>query len=169
MSISNTVQILSLLAIGLALVASVVQNRQIAKQTIEAARQSTLVGASLQQNAYRMLLDNASQGRTTFFLNNPHLLRWYLASRGLASRSHRVNQRALYAMVRLDTHEANYLSYGAGQLNEEMWSAWRRVLEADFSMAVFRRVWPNVKQFYAWSFVNYVERTVLRDADADDD
>ena len=64
-------------------------------------------------------------------------------------------------MVRLDIHEANYLSYGAGQLNEERWSAWRRVLEADFSMAVFRRVWPKVKEFYARSFVNYVNETIV--------
>jgi hypothetical protein len=160
MSISDTVQILSLLIIGLALVASIVQNRQMAKQTIEAGRQSTLVGASLQQNAYRMLVDNSNSGRIAFFLDNPHLLRWYLSSRGLASRSHRVNQRILYAVVKLDSHEANYLSYAAGLLNEEMWNAWRRVLEVDFSIAEFRLVWPNVKEFYAGSFVKYVDEKI---------
>ena len=161
MSISDTVQILSLLVIGLALVASILQNRQMAKQTMEAARQSGLVGASLQQNAYRMLVDNANNGRTAFFLNNPQLLRWYLSSRGLATRSHRINQRILYAMVKLDSHEANYLSYADGQLNEEMWIAWRRVLEVDFTMAEFRVAWPNVKEFYARSFVNYVDEKIV--------
>jgi hypothetical protein len=161
MSISDTVQILSLLVIGLALAASLVQNRQLAKQTIEAARQSGFVGASLQQNAYRMLVDNANTSRTTFLLDHPHLLRWYLSSRGLDFRSHRVNQRILFAMVKLDGHEANYLSYTAGQLNEEMWSAWRGVLERDFSMTEFHLVWPNVKECYAGSFVNYVDETIM--------
>jgi hypothetical protein len=160
MSISDAVQVLSLLVIGLALVASILQNRQIAKQTLEAARQSSLVGATLQQNAYRMLVDNGSNTRMAFFMNNPQLLRWFLGSRGLATRSHRVNQRILYAMVKLDGHEANYLSYADGQLTEEMWSAWRRVLEVDFTLAEFRLAWPSVKEFYAGSFVTYVDQTI---------
>jgi hypothetical protein len=161
MNISDTVQILSLLVIGLALVASILQNRQMAKQTMEAARQSSLVGASLQQNAYRMLVDNGNNSRIAFFMNNPHLLRWYLSSRGLATRSHRINQRILYTLVKLDGHEANYLSYADGQLNDEIWSAWHRVLEADFSLAEFRLAWPKVKEFYARSFVNYVDKTIV--------
>jgi hypothetical protein len=42
-----------------------------------------------------------------------------------------------------------------------MWSAWRRVLEVDFTLAEFRLTWPNVKEFYARSFVNYVDETIV--------
>ena len=71
------------------------------------------------------------------------------------------NRRTLYVLIKLDEHEENYLSYEGGFLPENVWTAWLEVLKADFNIRDFREVWVNGKRFYATSFVEFIDNSIL--------
>ncbi|HEY3732701.1 MAG TPA: hypothetical protein VGL63_02190 [Streptosporangiaceae bacterium] len=155
MTIQDWFQTISLLGVALALLLNTRQIREMGSQTRSMLR-------SLEQNAYQQQLRTHSDHRILFFKDDPRLLSWHLGTRGYTlARSHQRNKRTLYALVKLDEHEANYLSYTGALLPEEVWLAWLEVIRADFGVKEFQDVWHNAKRFYVTSFVKYVDTSIL--------
>jgi hypothetical protein len=85
------------------------------------------------------------------------MLRWHLATRGYTTSSHDRNRRALYAIIKFDVHELNYLSFLEGQVDRQYWFAWLNVLHADLALPEFQATWAAAKRFYRPEFVQFVE------------
>jgi hypothetical protein len=96
-----------------------------------------------------------------FFLDNPKMMEWYLASRGYRLGSEDSNRRTLYVLVRLNAHESSYLSYASGLIDEDVWAGWLAVIRTDFTVKEFIQTWPHAKQFYARSFGEYIDHSIL--------
>lgn len=160
MSLSDWLQVVSLAAVAIALFLNVWQNRLSAKQALEASRQSEAVLVSLRQGAYVNFLNSQAEYRA-IGLADPEMLRWQLASRGYGVGSDLENRRTLFILVRLGSHESSFLSYSANLLDEDVWTGWRRVIESDFQVPEFVSVWAHGKQFFATSFVAFVDDEIL--------
>lgn len=155
MQASDWIQTVAAALVFLALILNVLQLRHVANQSAALRR-------SLEQAAYGSLVDKHVESRTAYFLNDPELLAWHLSTRGYKSTSAERNKRRLYVLVKLEAHENNFLSYVAGLLNDEVWAAWRTVMEHDFAIDEYQEVWPVAKKFYAASFATFVDNEIFR-------
>lgn len=154
MSLSNWLQTVSLLGVAIALLMNARQIREMTSQAHSMLR-------SLEQSAYQQQIRTHADYRALFFKDDARLLSWHLHTRGYTALSHRRNKRSLYVLVKLDEHEANYLSYTGGLLAENVWQAWHEVIKADFGVPEFREVWTNAKRFYVASFAQFIDNEIL--------
>lgn len=150
MSLSDLVQVLSLIFLAGALLVSAWQGRQM-------LRQSTEMAGELFNDVSTSLMQAHTDQRTTFFLSDPELLAWHLASRGYQSTTAFENKQRLYALVKFDTLESIHLRYARGTVDEAIWKGWLRVLNVDLCVPVFAEVWRNARQFYEESFARVVD------------
>lgn len=153
MNLSEWFQAISLLGVALALLMNARQIRDMASQARSMSR-------SLEQSAYQQQLRSHADYRSLFFKDDARLLSWHLRTRGYTTKSHGWNKRCLYALIKLDEHEANYVSYTEGLLPEGVWAAWYEVMKADFAIYEFRETWHNAKRFYEASFVKFIEELI---------
>jgi hypothetical protein len=151
------IQVATLIAVAVALLLNVRQNREVALQTRELIRQNAAIAASLQQSAHQALINQPTNLRAALLPDNPELLQWHLTSRGYPPGTHQQNLRRLYFMAKLEVHELNFVSYTDGLLADDIWVGWRNVMAADFADVEFRESWTAVKHLYAPSFVAFVD------------
>jgi hypothetical protein len=105
----DTLQVVAQATVVLTLALALVQTRAIARQTNEVARQTKSVAAALQQGAYLASLQHQTELRISFLRDDPRMLRWHLATRGYKTSSRNWNRRILYAIVKFDIHEMNWV------------------------------------------------------------
>jgi hypothetical protein len=149
--ITDLVQVMSLGAVLCALLVSALQTRIL-------ARQNRALSKSLSQGAYGSVARTGIEMREIFFLDDPEMLKWHLRARGLpCTDSQLKNKMYLYVLVKLDAHEGHFLDHKNGLLSDQIWLAWRRVIESDMSVDEFRRAWPAARHFYEETFVDYID------------
>jgi hypothetical protein len=149
-SLSDLIQVLSLLFLAGALLLSARQGRQM-------IRQSAAMAGELFNDVSTSLMQAHTDQRTTIFLDDPELLAWHLASRGYRSTTSLENKQRLYALVKFDTLESIHLRHVRGTVDDAIWSGWLQVLRVDLRVPVFAEVWENGQQFYEQSFARMVD------------
>lgn len=160
MNLTDGLQIISLATVAVALVFNARLYHQAVIQANQTTRQAAASAAMLEQGANQMMVRNHIEIRASFLRDSPELLEWHLATRGYPTSSHSMNQRTLFALIKLETHETTFLSHLAGALSTEVWQSWTRVMEADLSLPEFYDLWPAARQFYVASFVQTVDEIV---------
>jgi hypothetical protein len=153
MSPGDWFQAASLVAVVVALVLNILQVRAL-------SRQNASLASSLRQTVFQAQVQAIASSRIPFLWNDPRLLAWHLSQRGYGASTRSRNKKRLYVIVEIELHEFNYLNHEAGLLPEHVWTAWSKVLEADFALADFREVWPAARTFFAPPFVSYVDTLV---------
>ena len=111
MSLGDTIQIVTLLTVIIALGLTTWQARQMMKQT-------ALMFTELTDQVGASLIETHVQQRTTFFLNDPELLKWHLTSRGYTSTTPLEDKQRLYALVKLEAHELAYQRHLKGTIDD---------------------------------------------------
>ncbi|GII26667.1 hypothetical protein [Planotetraspora mira] len=155
MSPGDWFQAVSVLVVIVALILNIMQLRALGQQNAS-------IASSLRQTVYQALVQSNTNSRITFFNKDPALLAWHLSHRGYGASRRRMNKKRLYIIVEIELHEFNYLNYEAGLLPRHIWTAWNKVLEADFAVTEFREMWPAAREFFAPPFVAYVDALVAR-------
>ena len=160
MNTSDWIQAATLGAVAIALLLNLRQNREVARQTQELTQQNSVFLRSTQQDAYRVMVTHPNAPRVSFLKDDPEMLAWHLESRGYQPGTYQQNLRRLYVLLRLDTHELNFISHAQGLLTDDVWTGWWNVLKADFTDAEFYEAWAAAKHFYAPSFVTFVDELI---------
>jgi low affinity Fe/Cu permease len=163
MGFDNLIQVATLTTVAIALIISLSQNRQLirqtremARQTGEIARQTRITVATIELSSYQSMI--AGDGTLAqLAIGSAEMIRWHLAACGYPVGSDFSNKRALFAIMRLNAHEGNFLAHLAGNLNDDIWIPWSRVLKRDLAIPEYRAIWPNARSFFATSFVDYVD------------
>lgn len=150
-SIGLIVQSVSTLLVLIALLISLSQSRAL-------VRQNKTMSTELSDSVYDSLMTAHISLRSTFFKDDPELLAWHLQSRGYRSTTDVDNRKRLYALVKLDLHEAIFLRHHAGAISLPVFEAWTEVLRADVGTPTFVDVWANGHRFYETTFQAHVDR-----------
>jgi hypothetical protein len=150
MSLGDTIQLVTLVTVVIALGLTIWQARQMMKQT-------ALMFTELFDHAGASLIEAHTQQRMTFFLNDPELLKWHLTSRGYTSTNPLEDKQRLYALVKLEAHELAHQRHLKGTIDDALWQEWRQVLKADLKVPIFADVWVNGRQFYDGSLAAIVD------------
>jgi hypothetical protein len=154
--LADSLQVLGLVAITIALFLNYKQARETGRQANEASKQVDLSTSIVNQEAYRQLTAYGANFNAMLFNASEDLLAWYLSSRNIPVGSHDANLRHLFIFVRMDVHEAVYLSHTSERLDKSAWSAWTKVIEADAATSEFRAVWQAVRHQYMSEFAAFV-------------
>ena len=157
MSLGDTIQLVTLVTVIIALGLTMWQARQMMKQT-------ALMFTELSDHVGDSLVQTHTQQRMTFFLNDPELLSWHLTSRGYASTTPLEDKQRLYALVKLEAHELAHQRHVKGTIDEAMWGEWLQVLKADLKVPVFAEVWVNGRRFYDPSLAAIVDEIFAENA-----
>jgi len=158
-TVTDWIQAVSAVLVLVALILSILQLRAATEQTL-ALRQS------IEEAAQTSLVGNQSDLRTLYLRDDPALLAWYLSTRGYKCTSPEENKRRIFALVKLESHEASYLRHSKGLLDEEIWTAWKRVIELDFRMPEFREAWADARGLFVNSFMEFIDM-IIAEADQD--
>lgn len=150
MNLGDVVQVISLLAVIMALLLSVWQNR-------EAARQSASALASLRQATHEELVRYGADFTYDALIRDGELLAWFLASRGFTPSGEVENRKRLFLWVRLDMHEANYHAFRIGAITEDVWQDWLPSVVLDLAMPEAPEVWKTVRSVFSAKFVVLVD------------
>jgi hypothetical protein len=162
-STGDWIQAATLIAVAVALLLSSRQNREVARQTRALSEQNTLIDASLRHGAYQAMVSQAHGLRLAIVRDNPELLAWHLSCRGLTPGDRDQNVRLLFILLKLDSHELNFVSHSEGLLTDDVWAGWLNVLKADFADVDFLNAWGPVRHLYAPSFAAFVD-TLIRES-----
>jgi len=154
-SLGDIIQVVTLVTVIIALGLTSWQVRQMMKQT-------AVMFTEVFDHAYESLMQAHTQQRMTFFLNDPELLKWHLTSRGYRSTNPLEDKQRLYALVKLEAHEAAYLRHLKGTIDDAMWRGWRQVLQTDLKVPIFADAWVNGRQFYDESFAVIVDEILAK-------
>src|SRR5206468_11407485 len=149
-SLGDNIQHVTLLMVIIGLGLTIWQSRQMMKQT-------AVMFTELFDHAGISLMETHSQQRTTFFLNDPELLKWHLTSRGYTGTNPLEDKQRLYALVKLEAHELAHQRHLKGTIDDALWQEWRQVLKADLKVPIFADVWVNGRQFYDASLAVIVD------------
>jgi len=168
MKLIDWLQVLSIAFVAVALLLNVLQMRYLARQTNETSRQAVAANTALRQAAYQNMIAGQAEYRS-LYINSPSMTKWHLASRGYETGSDEDDRRTLYTLVRLNSHESSFLAHAAGLLDDDVWHGWINVIRTDFEVPKFNAVWSHAKQFYARSFVAFVETEIVTKRDAGED
>jgi hypothetical protein len=161
MTSGDWIQAATLVAVAVALLLNVRQNREVARQTQELTLQNATIAASLQQSAHQAMISVPSANRAALLRDNPELLAWHMTLRGYPPGTYHQNLRRLFILSKLDVHELTFISYSDGLLAEDIWLGWRNVIAEDFTDPDFVESWATAKHLYAPSFVGYVDAQVV--------
>jgi hypothetical protein len=164
LKLADWLQIISLLAVVVALLLNYRQARETAKQATEASKQVTVSTTMMRQDAYRQMTNYGANFNAILFQSGEDLLQWFLASRGIPTGTHEQNLRHMFMFVRMDVHESVYLSHKEDFLEDSAWEAWRQVLLADAATVEFRAVWRAACLHYVGDFRSYVDSIVAEPA-----
>jgi len=108
MTFDDAIQIATLASVAIALVLSLLQNRQVLRQTREMTKQSSILVETIEYSSYQATV-TGDVSLSNLAAESPELLRWHLAARGYPVRSNAANRKALFAIVRLNAHEEIFL------------------------------------------------------------
>ena len=156
MKLSDTLQIISLGAITVALFLNYKQARHTGRQATETSKQVQLSASIVKQDSYRRLTDYGTTFNAVLLSGNQDLLAWFLASRQIPVSSHDMNLRHMFMFVRMDVHQAVYVSHTSGDLEENAWASWLKVIESDVATAEYRTVWRAVNDHYIVEFATFI-------------
>jgi hypothetical protein len=151
MSWGDLVQTITLVTVAITIALS-------ARQSREAARQSALAHNALGQSAHQTMVGHGAAYLASMMTDEPELIAWFLATRGIPPASAVTNKRYMLMFLRMDAHEATYLAYLDGSLQPDVWAGWRRVIELDAQTPEFRTVWRVVSDSYSRRFVELLDR-----------
>jgi hypothetical protein len=168
LKLADWLQTISLGAVVVALLLNYRQARETANQATEASRQVAISISAMRQDAYREVTNYGANFNSILFQSGDDLLSWFLSSRGLRTSSHEYNLRLMFVFIRMDVHESLFLSSQSSLLDEEAWTAWKNVVEADVSTTEFRTVWRVVANQYVASFGEFVNSVIQRQDAATD-
>jgi hypothetical protein len=157
---SDLLQIVSLAAVVVALLFNYNQTREAANQAKEASRQVIVSTSALKRGAYQELTGYGANFNSVLFTSGPDLVSWFLSSRGIPVSSHEQNLRHMFMFVRMDVHESVFMSRAEQLLADDVWAAWKNVLEADAKTPEFRTVWTVAEKFYAERFAAFVNALI---------
>ena len=157
MSLEDTIQLVTLVTLLIALGLTIWQARQMMKQT-------ALMFTELCDHVNDSLMKAHSDQRTTFFLHDSELLSWQLTWGGYPSTTPLEDKERLYALIKLETHESIHLRHLNGAIDTAMWLSWRQVLKIDLKVPIFADVWVNGRKFYEASFVAIVDEILAENA-----
>ncbi|WP_328475121.1 hypothetical protein OHA21_17575 [Actinoplanes sp. NBC_00393] len=166
MKLSDVLQIISVLAVAVALMFNYRQARETGRQASEAARQVQVSTSILKRDVDRQLEHYSTEMLASFLTPDPKLLEWFLATRGISAGTHEENVRRLFLFVRTDVHAFAYGSHRSDQLAEESWTAWLKVIQLDFATPEFQALWPAIRDQYTADFAAFVDAVLARPAAA---
>jgi hypothetical protein len=150
MTLVDWIQFVSGLLVAAALVATVLQLREV-------SRQSRVFLTALQHNGH---VTGKEDLRITFFREDPELLSWYLRSRGYKTTTPVEDRCRLYILAKLNLHEARFVERQSGLLGGQGWDAWAKVIAADISLPEFQEVWQTAREIHTATFVAFVDGQV---------
>ncbi len=157
MSLSDIIQVVTVVAVIVALGLTSWQARQMMRQT-------ALMFTEVFDHAGESLLQTPTQQRMTFFLTDPELQQWHLFSPAYRSTGPLEDNQLLYAPVNLEAHEPAYLRHLKETIDDAMWRGWCQVLETDLKVPIFADVWVNGRQFYDASFAAIIDEILAKSA-----
>lgn len=157
MKLSDTLQIISLLAVVIALLLNYRQARETGRQAQETARQVQISNLALRHESYRQTFTNNGSVKDAILLQNPALLEWYLTTRSIPPGSHDDNLRMLYIYRQLDVHESAFMACTADALPSGAWTAWLEVIRTDIAIAEFESVWLCRRSSYVAEFAALID------------
>jgi hypothetical protein len=166
-NLADLVQTVSLATVATSIVLSALQNRSVAAQTREVARQSTFASAALSQSAHQTIVRHGSGVLANLLTSEPDLLSWFLTSRGIPLASPEENKRRMFMFLRMEVHEANYLAYLDHFLPDEVWLGWERVVRLDVATPEFQTIWGTVGETYSLRFAVFIDELIkdLKDSE----
>lgn len=147
MTLALFLQIASLVAVLIALVANFWQVRGVMRQTREVGRQTHTTSLAVQKDAYMKMIRESES-----------MARWYLEQRNIDAEDKEKNDRRIYLLLRLGVHESNYIAYDEGYLSEDFWLGWQGALKVDIGADEFQSVWFSVRHMYTARFQRLVEQ-----------
>ena len=162
MKLSDVLQVISVLAVAVALMFNYRQARETGRQANEAARQVQVSTSLLERDVDRQLDHHSTELLASFLTPNPRLLEWFLATRGIRTGTHDENLRQLFLFVRTDVHSFAFDSHRSAHLDDDSWTAWRNVIRLDFATPEFRELWPTIRDQYTADFVTFVDAELDR-------
>jgi hypothetical protein len=149
---SDWVQAASLLLVSLTLLLTLLQLREVTKQ-------SAALAITLQQGSHTAFQAGVVGYLGAWTKDDEDLLAWHLRSRGYSvSDDPALNKPTVYLLYKLEIHELNVLNHGKGVLAPELWDAWLTVMRVDVALPEFQQVWPVAKQYYAKPLADLVDR-----------
>jgi hypothetical protein len=157
MSVSNIVQVISLLVVVVALLLSFRQNFITAKQAQEAVRQSTAAASSLHRESVQGMMQHVLDFTYNAMVRDPHLLSWFLASRGFPKVNRNKSNVYLFLWMRLGLHQSHYFEWVGGLITDEVWLYWRNAVQLDVASPGFEAVWQTVRNTFTRGFVECIE------------
>lgn len=157
MSVSDVVQVISLLAVSCALLLSFRQNREIAKQTQEATKQAATASSSVRRESYQGMMGHVLDFTYNAMVRDPDLLSWFLASRGFPGVDESERCKYLFLWMRLGMHQSHYFEWAEGLISEEVWLYWRRAVQFDVESPEFEAVWKTVGDTFTGGFVKCID------------
>jgi len=151
--IADVVQTVSFLIAVIALLLSLWQNKESARQTASAL-------ASLRQTTREEVVRHGADFTYEALADDPEQLAWFLASRGFPPNREVENRKNLFLWVRLDMHEANYHAFLTGAITEDVWLAWLPTMKLDLAIPEIPRVWNAVRGVFSATFVALVDTSM---------
>jgi hypothetical protein len=165
MGVADLLQTISLVVVAITLALSARQNRHLARQTRETVHQSILARSALSRSTQQELIDQGTDYLGVLLtVDQPALLTWFLASRGIPPAPDEINRRYLFMFLRMDVHETTYLAHLDRALPEDVWIGWRHVIALDSATDEFRVVWPVVRPAYSARFASFVDELMASSA-----
>ncbi|MEV6305290.1 hypothetical protein AB0M02_38160 [Actinoplanes sp. NPDC051861] len=155
MRLADILQILTFLAVLAALVLSYLQVRHV-------SRQSRIAATALERGAYHALVSNQREVTAVLLRDDPEMLCWHVEGRGFRVRDEAEAKRALYVLMRLNTHEGMFLSWRSGVAGDERWAAWRNVIAGDLAMPGFKGYWAECRLLYTASFARFIDEMIAK-------
>jgi uncharacterized protein YjbI with pentapeptide repeats len=155
--LSDVLQIVSLIAVVVALLLNYRQARETGRQAQETARQVQISNLALKHDSYRQSITNNTSFKNAIFLQHPPMLEWYLSSRSIPPGTYDDNLKLIYLFRQFDVHESVFMAHHADALPPEAWVAWVEVIKTDVEIPEFDTVWIKVRHSYVVEYVAFVE------------
>jgi hypothetical protein len=161
MSASDVVQAASLLAVVVTLIVSMRQNREMVRQTQEAARQSMTTAASLRRESILGMVNHVTDFTYSAMSRDSALLAWFLGARGFpADATEREQHRYFFLWTRLFLHQSHHVERLEGLIPDDIWEYWLNVIRFDVGSAGFDVVWATVGHTYIPTFRAFIEQLI---------
>ncbi|HZM78519.1 MAG TPA: hypothetical protein VFC19_22560 [Candidatus Limnocylindrales bacterium] len=157
MKFADIVQAVSFLAVIIALMLSVWQNK-------EAARQTSSVVASLRQATHEELIRHGLDFTYEALTKDPELLAWFLTSRGFPPGNEAENRKRLFLFARFDMHDATYHAFITGATAEDVWCDWLPTVRLDLAMREAPAVWNAIRSVFSPNFAAVIDDLLAEQA-----
>lgn len=154
MDINTVISLSSALVAMIALLFTMVQVR-------ETARQTRNLEHTLRTSVYQDMMNGERDLWISFFLEHSDMLKWYLGALGFEIENETENKVKLFHILRFDFQENLYLQYQERILAENVYAGWRRVLEVSFSKKSTQETWTIMGQYYSLPFRTFIDKEII--------